>query len=148
MSKAKLTVFLSDRWRRLLLRGRLSFCNSFKSEILMVLVLSSVDCVCGCGCGCGCDGCCTCMVLVLRPDRMLEMSVGPRMSGRLETEMDALALALALVAVLRVAFKSGRLEGMGAAAVLFPARNGVPASEVGSRTLVGTGGGGGRWFGM
>ena len=82
------------------------------------------------------------MVLVLRPERMLEMSVGPRMSGRLETEMDALALAL--VAVLRAAFKSGRLEGMGAAAVLFPARNGVPASELGSRTLVGTGGGGGR----
>ena len=84
------------------------------------------------------------MVLVLRPERMLEMSVGPRMSGRLDTETDALAL----VAVLRAAFKSGRLEGMGAAAVLFPARNGVPASELGSRTLVGTGGGGGRWFGM
>jgi hypothetical protein len=36
----------------------------------------------------------------------------------------------------------------GGCAVLFPARNGVPASELGSRTLVGTGGGGGRWFGM
>ena len=71
------------------------------------------------------------------------MSVGPRMSGRLDTEMDALGLE-----VLRAAFKSGRLEGIGAAAVLFPARNGVPASALGSRTLVGTGGGGGRWFGM
>jgi hypothetical protein len=40
------------------------------------------------------------------------------------------------------------LDGMGPAAVLFPARNGVPASELGSRTLVGTGGGGGRWLGM
>ena len=42
MSNAKLTVFLSDFWRRLLLCGRLSFCNSFKSEMLIVLVLSSV----------------------------------------------------------------------------------------------------------
>ena len=48
----------------------------------------------------------------------------------------------------RAAFKSGRLEGIGGGAVLFPARNGVPASELGSRTLVGTGGGGGRWLGM
>ena len=83
------------------------------------------------------------MVLVLSPDRMLEMSVGPRMSGRLDTVTwgggaDVLAL--------RAAFKSGRLDGMdciGGGAVLFPARNGVPASELGSRTLVGTGGGGG-----
>ena len=78
---------------------------------------------------------------------MLEMSVGPRMSGRLDTvigsddddeDEDE--------PMLRAAVKSGRLEG--GWAVLFPARNGVPASELGSRTLVGTGGGGGRWFGM
>ena len=53
MSKAKLTVFLSERCRRLLLCGKWSFCNSFKSEMLMVLVLSSD--VCGCVCGCVCD---------------------------------------------------------------------------------------------
>ena len=120
MSKAKLTVFLSERCRRLLLRGRLSFCNSFKSEMLMVLVLSSVDCACVCDCGCGC---CDWMVLVLRPDRMLEMSVGPRMSGRFDT------VIVSDEPVLRAAFKSGRLEGGGA--LLFPARNGVPASELG-----------------
>ena len=85
------------------------------------------------------------MVLVFSPDRMLEMSVGPRMSGRLDTEIGGAEDA----DVLRAAFKSGRLDGMeGGGAVLFPARNGVPASELGSRTLVGTGGGGGRWFGM
>ena len=78
MSKAKLTVFLSDRWRRLLLCGRLSFCNSFKSEMLMVLVLSSV----GCDCDCCCNGSCSDTDLVFKPERMLEMSVGPRMSGR------------------------------------------------------------------
>ena len=62
--------------------------------------------------------------------------------------------------MLRAALKSGRLDDMdwfdcvgcvdcvGGAAVLFPDRNGVPASEFGSRTLVGTGGGGGRWLGM
>ena len=82
------------------------------------------------------------MVLVLRPDRMLEMSVGPRMSGRLDTVIAGAEVE----PVLRAAVKSGRLEGGGA--LLFPARNGVPASALGSRTLVGTGGGGGRWFGM
>ena len=86
------------------------------------------------------------MVLVFSPDRMLEMSVGPRMSGRLDTETEADADADD--PVFRAAVKSGRLDGMGAAAVLFPARNGVPASALGSRTLVGTGGGGGRWLGM
>ena len=65
--------------------------------------------------------------------------------------------------MLRAALKSGRLDDMdwfdwvdwfdcvdciGGAAVLFPDRNGVPASEFGSRTLVGTGGGGGLWLGM
>ena len=81
------------------------------------------------------------MVLVFSPDRMLEMSVGPRMSGRLETVTWG---GGADVLVLRAAFKSGRLDGIeGGGAVLFPARNGVPASELGSRTLVGTGGGGG-----
>ena len=87
------------------------------------------------------------MVLVLSPERIFEMSVGPRMSGRLETVIgggtegaDVLPLLL-----LRAAFKSGRLDGMeGGGAVLFPARKGVPGSELGSRTLVGTGGGGGR----
>jgi len=132
MSSAKLTVFLSERWRRLLLCGKLSFCSSFRSEMLMVLVLSSVgggcvdDCV-GIDCvGCGCME----MFLLFSPDKILEMSLGPRMSGRLDTVMGSE----------RAAFKSGRLGG---AAVLFPARNGVPASELGSRTLVGIGGGGG-----
>ena len=51
------------------------------------IVKDTLECDgCGCCCGCGC-GCCTWMVLVFRPDRMLEMSVGPRMSGRLETEI-------------------------------------------------------------
>ena len=112
----------------------------------MVLVLSSDACICsGCdgeGGGCAYDDC-TCMVLVFRPERMLEMSVGPRMSGRLDTVIGGGAD----VPALRAAFKSGRLEGMdcieGGGAVLFPARNGVPASELGSCTLVGTGGGGG-----
>ena len=143
MSSAKLTVFLSDRWRRLLLCGRLSFCNSFKSEMLMVLVLSSLnDCDCAGGAG-GNDSCCNDTDLVFRPERMLEMSVGPRMSGRLDT-VTGLDEAEAEDPVFRAALKSGRLDGIGAAAVLFPARNGVPASELGSRTLVGTGGGGGR----
>ena len=84
----------------------------------------------------GIDGidCCNGMVLVFKPDRMLEMSLGPRMSGRLDTVMGSLD------PMLRAAFKSGRLGGW---AVLLPDRNGVPASELGSRTLVGTGGGGG-----
>lgn len=140
MSSAKLTVFLSERWRRLLLCGKLSFCSSFKSEMLIVLVLSSVG-----GAGIGCVGCagigCMEMFLVFSPDKILEMSLGPRMSGRLDTVMGSLD------PILRAAFKSGRLE-VGGAAVLFPARNGVPASELGSRTLVGIGGGGGLWFGM
>ena len=78
---------------------------------------------------------------------MLEMSVGPRMSGRLDTVTGGAADALLLLLLLppRAAFKSGRLGG---GAVLFPDRNGVPASEFGSRTLVGTGGGGGRWLGI
>ncbi len=83
------------------------------------------------------------MVLVFNPDRMLEMSVGPRMSGRLDTVIGG---EVADDPMLRAAVKSGRLEGGGA--VLFPVRNGIPPSELGSRTLVGTGGGGGRWFGM
>ena len=83
---------------------------------------------------------------------MLEMSVGPRMSGRLET-VTGLMLPLPLLLLLplplpRAAFKSGRLDGIGGGAVLLPERNGVPESELGSRTLVGTGGGGGRWFGI
>ena len=150
MSSAKLTVFLSDRWRRLLLCGRLSFCNSFKSEMLMVLVLSSFGC---CDCDCGCNGSCSDTDLVFKPDRMLEMSVGPRMSGRFCCGGGGGGA----MEMLRAALKSGRLDDMdwvdwfdciGGAAVLFPDRNGVPASEFGSRTLVGTGGGGGRWFGM
>jgi hypothetical protein len=83
--------------------------------------------------------------LVFKPERMFEMSVGPRMSGRLDTVI-AGAEAEAEEPAFRAALKSGRLLGPGA--VLFPARNGVPASELGSRTLVGTGGGGGRWLGM
>ena len=80
--------------------------------------------------------------MVFKPERMLEMSVGPRMSGRLDTVIGSLDDP-----ILRAALKSGRLDDMdciGGAAVLFPDRNGVPASaEFGSRTLVGTGGGGG-----
>ena len=140
MSKAKLTVFLSDRWRRLLLCGRWSFCSSFKSEMLMVLVLSSPVGAWG-------NDSCNVTDLVFKPERMLEMSVGPRMSGRLDTVI-GLDEAEAEDPVLRAALKSGRLDGIGAAAVLFPDRNGVPASELGSRTLVGIGGGGGRWLGM
>ena len=79
---------------------------------------------------------------------MLEMSVGPRMSGRLETVTGLPLLPLPLLPLPRAAFKSGRLDGIGGGAVLLPERNGVPESELGSRTLVGTGGGGGRWFGM
>lgn len=109
--------------------------------MLMVLVLSSFDGIDGIGCIDG--GCCNGMVLVFNPDRMLEMSVGPRMSGRLETVIDGSPLD-ALVPMLRAAVKSGRLECAGGAPVLLPDRNGVPASELGSRTLVGTGGGGGR----
>ena len=85
------------------------------------------------------------MVLVFNPDRMLEMSVGPRMSGRLDTVIGA-GVEADDDPMLRAAVKSGRLDGGGA--VLLPERNGVPMSELGSRTLVGTGGGGGRWFGM
>ena len=83
------------------------------------------------------------MFLVFSPDRMLEMSVGPRMSGRLDTVTGLEEEE----EVLRAALKSGRLDGMdddGGGAVLFPERNGIPESEFGSRTLVGTGGGGGR----
>ena len=112
--------------------------------MLMVLVLSSP--VVGAG---GNDSCCNDTDLVFRPERMLEMSVGPRMSGRLDTVIagaEAETEAEAEDPVFRAALKSGRLLGPGA--VLFPARNGVPASELGSRTLVGTGGGGGRWLGM
>ena len=80
---------------------------------------------------------------------MFDMSVGPRMSGRLDTVTGLLLpLPLPLLPLFRAALKSGRLDGIGGAAVLFPERNGVPESELGSRTLVGTGGGGGRWFGM
>lgn len=101
----------------------------------MVLVLSSLGWAGGIVGMDGPDGgCCNGMVLVFRPDKMLEMSVGPRISGRLDTVIGSLG------PMLRAAVKSGRLGG---AAVLLPDRNGVPASELGSRTLVGTGGGGG-----
>ena len=66
------------------------------------------------------------MFLVFSPDRMLEMSVGPRMSGRLDT---VTGLDVDEEEVLRAAFKSGRLDGMdddGGGAVLFPERNGTP----------------------
>ena len=110
--------------------------------MLMVLVLSSFR-LSDCAGGGGNDSCCNDTDLVFRPERMLEMSVGPRMSGRLDT-----VIGLDTDEAERAALKSGRLDGMGPAAVLFPARNGVPASELGSRTLVETGGGGGRWLGM
>ena len=121
--------------------------------MLMVLVLSSTAAAGADSCGCCCCGCgCTCIVLVLSPERILEMSLGPRMSGRLETVtgtgLPLLPLPLLPLPLFRAALKSGRLDGIGGAAVLFPARYGVPESELGSRTLVGTGGGGGRWLGM
>ncbi len=112
--------------------------------MLMVLVLSSL---CDCAGGAGGNDSCNVTDLVFRPERMLEMSVGPRMSGRLDTVIAGAEVeAEAEDPVFRAALKSGRLLGPGA--VLFPVRNGVPASELGSRTLVGTGGGGGRWLGM
>ena len=76
--------------------------------MLMVLVLSSLsDCDC-CDC-CDCCGNYSCNVtdLVFRPERMLEMSVGPRMSGRLDT----VTCGGAEDPVFRAALKSGRLEG-------------------------------------
>ena len=63
------------------------------------------------------------------------------MSGRLDTVIEGDEDEDDDDPMLRAAVKSGRLDG--GCAVLFPERKGVPASELGSRTLVGTGGGGG-----